>query len=610
MDAKIVNLQTLFQQPISYQIPQFQRPYAWRKDKQWEPLWEDVHTLAERYLNGEMGDKIRPHFMGAIVLFPQTNKTGEVTKSIVVDGQQRLTTLQLLIKAAQQLFQSQDDIARADRLRELTTNPESYCVIPDDETKIRQSSRNDQRAFQAAIIDDSGDNSHQSVAAAYTYFKAEVDHWLNNDPDNRIARANALEDTLTKRLLIAAIDLDAEEKPHIIFETLNARGEPLKQSDLIKNTVMYEADVIDDDQKARKLWGMFEDQWWRKEADETLKRTHIDRFLNHWMVMRKQREVAVDGVAREFRDYIERKNKIGKRVPIEVVAEDIRKTGKIYKDLETIKIAEIETFLKRMKVMKMGVITPLLLWLYISEVSKEQRLRSIKALESCLVRQMLCGINSHGLNKIFIAILNCLRDPSILKTLEKFSMLKELKKLDDDVLQPSDIIVKYLYLSSQWPNDRMLYDHLTTTPMRGAVARKKMVLEAVEIYLRGDKTEPLGDTDKLTVEHIMPEKWQQNWPLPPNIDETEATNDRDASVRSIGNLTLTTAKLNAKLSNNPWIEKRKTLGEHSSLFLNKTLLDDAPDAWDEAAITKRSRDLAQIIMQIWPSADTLYKLHS
>ena len=94
------------------------------------------------------------------------------------------------------------------------------------------------------------------------YFKTEVGKWLNGDPGNKSARAEALEDTLTKRLLIAAIDLDAEEKPHIIFETLNARAERLKESDLIKNTVMYEADVIDD--VARELWGMFDG--WRKDS--------------------------------------------------------------------------------------------------------------------------------------------------------------------------------------------------------------------------------------------------------------------------------------------------------------------------------------------------------
>ncbi len=289
--------------------------------------------------------------------------------------------------------------------------------------------------------------------------------------------------------------------------------------------------------------------------------------------------------------YVEREQErgryqIGERTPIESIAKDLKDAGKIYKALEKIEIPEIETFLKRMKVMKLGVVTPLLLWLYTSKVSEEQRLRSVKALESYLVRRMLCDIPSSGLNKVFMNLLKCLVDPDALKA----------------IADTSDAIVAFL-LATQWPNDRELYEHLITNPMRGATPRKKMVFEAVEMHLRGGDAEPLGDTAKLTVEHIMPQKWQQNWPLLPNTDETEATENRDEAVKSIGNFTLITAKLNAKLSNNPWSEKRRTLNNHSSLFLNKQLLNGAPDVWDEAAIQERSKYLAKIIMEIWPSAD-------
>ena len=95
MEANIVNLQTLFEQQVSYQIPQFQRRYEWKEKRQWQPLWEDVRKAAMRFRNKEGHDKIRPHFMGAIVLQLQQSNTGEVTKRLVVDGQQRLTALHL-----------------------------------------------------------------------------------------------------------------------------------------------------------------------------------------------------------------------------------------------------------------------------------------------------------------------------------------------------------------------------------------------------------------------------------------------------------------------------------------------------------------------------------
>ena len=581
MNAKVVNLQILFQQPISYQIPQFQRPYAWRRDGQWEPLWEDVRNVAERHLKRGMGDKIRPHFMGAIILFPQTNKTGEVTKSIVVDGQQRLTTLQLLIKATQQLFQNQDDVARADRLRELTTNPESYCIVSNDATKIRQSNHNDQTAFHAAIVDDYSDNFHQSIAEAYTYFKAEVNKWLNGDPNNKTARADALEDTLTKYLQIAAIDLDQDEEPHIIFETLNARSEPLKQSDLIKNTIMYEAGVIDDDQKARELWGMFEDQWWEEDTGEKSKSVHIDRFLNYWMVMRKREYVTVERVASEFRNYIQEE-----QPDIKNVTTDIKCTGKIYKNLEEEKIPEIEIFLKRIKIMKLGAVTPLLLRLYTSRgLPREQRLKIVEVLESYLIRRMLCNLPSNSMDIFFISL---------------------LRELHNDKFTPVDkSIIKFLKGqtadSRVWPSDLMLDECLIERRMKGAPNRKKMILEAIEMSLRSDKSEKLLETKKLTVEHIMPKEWVQNWPPP--ADGTDGVEERKEAIETIGNLTLTTNKLNVSLSNGPWHEKQKTLDNHSSLLLNKQLLNGAPDVWDELAIIERSQGLADRIIQIWSSAD-------
>ena len=154
MKAEMVDLQTLFGKPVSYRIPQFQRPYAWKKGEQWVPLWDDVRNLADGWLCRQQNAKLRPHFMGAIVLQRQNNASSEVEKRIVVDGQQRLTTLQLLIRAAQEVFFSLNDSERESRLRRLTSNEESYWAEDNDnETKIRQSNSNDKYAFQGVIRD-------------------------------------------------------------------------------------------------------------------------------------------------------------------------------------------------------------------------------------------------------------------------------------------------------------------------------------------------------------------------------------------------------------------------------------------------------------------------
>ena len=182
MEASIVSIQTLFGDQVSYQIPQFQRPYAWGEGDQWFPLWEDVRNLAERHLDSDGQQRVKPHFMGAIVLQHRQSNTGEVTKRLVVDGQQRLTTLQLLIKATQLVFRQLDDKARFDRLRALTENSESHLGDDPDnnQTKIRQSNRNDQEAFREAIrvtfLDEHG--SYFSITQAFRYFKDKVEWWL------------------------------------------------------------------------------------------------------------------------------------------------------------------------------------------------------------------------------------------------------------------------------------------------------------------------------------------------------------------------------------------------------------------------------------------------
>ena len=590
MDANIVNLQTLFGTEVSYRIPQFQRPYAWKKDEQWKPLWDDVLKVVGNILHNE-DHNIPPHFMGAIVLQQQNSGTGEVAKWIVVDGQQRLTTLQLLIKATQEALQNVDDTERVNRLTELTLNgPSHWGGDPNNETKIGQSNLNDQQAFQESIRGLSDSNRPmRSIGEAHKYFKDEVTLWLNEQPATRSIKAEALEKTLTEKLQLAAIDLDEAEKPHFIFGVLNTRAEPLKQSDHVKNTVMYEANVVDDALKANELWGMFDrDDWWREDTKEgRLSRIHLDRFLNYWVIMQTQKDVTAERVSAEFSTYFESAGQ-----SIDEITAHVRSAGIIYRDMEKAKHPGIETFLQRMKTMEIGVVIPPLLWLYTREVPDEVRKRSVRALESYLVRRMVCGLSSMGLNRLFIELLGKLES--------------------GDAIQADQILIDHL--SGQtvenriWPRDSLVTEHLAERPLRGTSGRQKMVLEAIEMNLRTDKTEDIGNIKTLTVEHIMPQSWDRNWPLSEEIadeDKEEARYRRDQAVKNIGNLTLVTNKLNPSLSNAAWSEKRGTLEKHTSLRLNWTLLNEAPDIWDEETIRQRGKILSAMVTGIWPYADKI-----
>ena len=594
MDAKIVNLQALFGDQVSYQIPQFQRPYAWDQNDQWIPLWEDILNLAERcHLSSGTTDNARPHFLGAIVLQQRESNTGEVTRRLVIDGQQRLTTLQLLIKAAQQAFQHFDDSARVNRLRVLTENLDSHLGEDSyNKTKIRQSNLNDQQAFQEAIrgifLDEQ--RNHQPITRAFKYFERKVTEWLNDGEYDINTKSDALEEALTERALIAAIDLNKEEKPHLIFETLNARGEPLRQSDLIKNTVMYEAGVVDDARAADRLWGMFNDEWWRQATGRArVDRLQLDSFLNHWLVMRTRKLIAPNRVASEFREFL-RNEEHHSIIPadIENVTTNIKDTGLIYKRVLEAKYPEHELFFKCMQIMDIATIMPILLYLKNEDMSGEILAKCFQIIESYLVRRMLSNLTTRSTNNVIVSL---------------------LKKLHEErgTFDPDITIARYLGAATHdatfWPNDRILRDSLGR-PMAGTVARRRMVLEAIEMDLRSDMAEPLGVTDGLTLEHIMPQSWKTHYPPPDGKTSEEISDERNDAVRYIGNLTLTTNKLNSSLSNAPWEEKRKTLHEHSTLFLNKILLNDAPiDRWDETAIYRRTFMLAERILNIWKSAD-------
>ena len=587
MDAYVQNLSELFKFPTSYRIPVFQRPYAWTKEKQWHPLWMDAKRITQRLLASDPKEKIPPHFMGAIVLQLQSAKPNRVVKRIVVDGQQRLTTLQLLIRAAEEVFQTLDDTPRSSRLSELTLNDETYQGGEgDSDTKVRQSNVNDLHSFQDAIrgLND-GSEPLRSIGQAYRYFIEEITTWINEEPAQRDAKSEALEKTLTEYLKIAIVDLDEDEKPHFIFSVLNARSEPLKESDHIKNTVMYLANVVDDAKKAKELWGIFDSNvWWRSNTQEgRYSRIHLDRFLNYWVIMRTRKEVTADNVSVEFNDLVD-----SEQSSIEVVTKDIRDSGQIYQDIEAARIPGIETFLRRVKTMEIGVAMPILMWLCATGIPDDVRRRSVQALESYLVRRMLCGVTSQGLNRLFVELLG--------------------KTKDIDPLTADQVIIDFLagqtVANRIWPKDSLLHDSLVDGQFKGTIRRQIMVLEAIETYLRSDKTEDIHHS-QLTREHIMPESWQRNWPLSEEVNGDEAADARDEAVQQIGNFTLVNGKLNSSLSNAPWHEKKQTLNNHTTLRLNWRLLENDPDVWDECTIAARSKELADIVIAVWPSSDKI-----
>ena len=595
MDTNLRLPHHLFTSPVRYEIPDFQRRYVWKQEDQWEPLWNDVERLAESIMEDGQAE---PHFLGAVVFQQERFPSGSLERRIVVDGQQRLTTLQLVIDAIQEVLEVEGYSHPAKRLSALVENPEEYRDgDPDGAFKVwptavdrdafRLAMRNDQSAAQLGT---------SQIVRAHEFFKRQTRQWLDKfaaEPEQRDRAAKVLEVAVRTKLQLVVIDLDDSDNPHVIFETLNARGTPLLQSDMVKNKILYEVtnstdiDKIVDLSTDKQLWPFDGDDWWAQEVGRGFqRRPRIDLFLNHWLTLRNRSETKSYDEFRLFERYSAERSKAGET--IRDVARDMGNLGRIFQQIENESLQGVVRFLQRRNALNMGVTTPVLLWLLSSNIPPAIVTRCLTALESFLVRRVLCGLSARSYGDLFV---------------------KLIEKLATAPVESADkVVVSHLSgqtaQASLWPDDSELLERFVNAPLYQWLTqgRLRMVLSAIEKQLRTVKAESQEVPKVLQIEHIMPRAWHRNWPLSEEADIDGQATRRDRVIHTMGNLTLVNGHLNPLLSNSAWNDKRKTLGDHSVLFLNKHLINEAPDTWDEQAIETRAEWLHKIAVEIWPHA--------
>ena len=586
MDANILNLKDLFGKQVRYTIPTFQRPYVWSQEGQWEPLWEDVHNVAEDYLEElqrsrnnrvDAEQRTKPHFLGAVVLQQVPTPTNEIGQREVIDGQQRVTTLQLLLDAIRQICEEFNLKQVATRLSKFVMNDKD--LVGDESQQVFKlwPTRSDRDAFRHVMDNGLAVNGLEEsrIVEAHEFFRRQVKQWLEDAVGSEHERIDALETTVTALIQMVVIDLNPQDDPNVIFETLNARGTPLEQSDLIKNFVLSQSPK--DGKGEGDIWEGLDDIWWRNEVTQgRLIRRRLDMLLNYWLAMRTGIEVGPAKVFDVFHRYADEHH-------LDAVMSDIKQDLANYRRFETgSRTPEEEQFYYRIGVMQVGAITPVLLLLLSAE--HEVRIGAFRALESFLVRRMICRQTTKDYNKL---------------TLELASELRENGPNNADKVVAGFLKEQTAY-SRVWPSDGTVTAALESSELYWLLTRGRLrfVLEGIESQLRSPKTEQLDVPKNLTIEHLMPVSWWENWPLPDGVDEAQAKENRTLIVHTIGNLTLINQNLNSALSNAPWENKRVEIKKHSVMNMNSELVDKSH--WDEESIRARSRRMAELIAKCWP----------
>jgi hypothetical protein len=603
METQVRTPNAIFGQPQRFLVPLFQRPYVWNQEQQWEPLWKDIERVALRLLKNPQA-KHEPHFLGAVVLQQVQSRTGELQERMVIDGQQRLTTLQILFDALHTELLRIDAVIPAGRLEYLIENDKRFCKSAEDRYKVWPTNR-DRPAFNEVMAApypvDYGVLKHQTarLVESHRFFSGQARQWLTSEGEEQHhERADAIERSVRELLQLVVIDLSVDENAQEIFETLNARGAQLTAADLIKNFVFQKLQEVgaDVEKEYERHWKDFETAFWETEVSAgRLRYQRSSLFINHWLISRTGEEIVAREVFSRFKTFADYEA----NVPMNELLQQMSRAARVYRrvteaaDNVAGQIDRIGLFAYRIKAMESDVMKSALLALLDDEqppVPSTVVDSTLDIIESWLTRRMLVRATTKAYNQVVAEMVGIIRQssPSLIdQSLRSYLMSQTAE-------------TKY------WPdNEEVLYE-LTKMPIYRKVSRTRlrMVLEAIEDYGRGYR--PGGNEyagmrvprNGFWIEHIMPQSWEASWASP-----TAGTpQDRALRIHTLGNLTLLTAKLNAAVSNGPWTGaagKQIALKKHDLLILNRDLDSFSGDGWTDESITRRTASLIKNIVDIW-----------
>jgi len=625
MDADDHAVEVILSEGRRFMVPLYQRKYQWA-DVRLIPFWEDVKAKAGEIIENE--SKFQ-HYMGALILSPigEGAQIGVTPRVQVVDGQQRLTTFQILLASIR-------EVARKHECADIIAHVQDYLFNPlkskdtDPLTKFKLTPTPSDREVFHDILEKEykavrgkyqrhywgqgvPKNTSLKALRAYEVFKQNVEEFVMVGPvdveaENEEEQANQESETeksvveerleallraLLNRMKLVVITLGEDDDAQVIFETLNSKGEPLLAMDLVRNNIFYRAEKEEGTSAEalyKELWDRFDDAWWRDPAPFARpKRPRIDHFLAHVLAAETGEKISMRELYAEYRAFAVPKG----RPRFGRVEDELRlleRHAPTYMTLEGREEhdATMAWLGRKLSVWQVTTAYPIALQIAGEDVEDAEREKIARLIYSYIVRRALCGLTAKNLNRVFQAIS------------QKFI------KTGPSVAALSEFYAERTGDSTRFPADEEFRQGILSQPayILAPGMRIKDVLWELELATRTSFAEKMEMPSGLQTEHVLPVSWTEEWPFPEGEYVERWSDDplavaRKQALHTLGNLTLITGGLNSSSGNKGFLDKRENFKQHTGLFLNKWFSNH--EEWHEEQIRQRGEVLAEKAQKIW-----------
>lgn len=593
----------LFDGKKRFLIPLYQRQYAWNVNPQLELLWDDIERVAKRIDEDRMS--VVPHFMGAMVIAQIKTFGKQVQAFEIIDGQQRLTTFSIFLASLRDVA-VEGKSKYATELQKYLIN-DGVMEHPEIERYKLWPSLTDRGTF-IAIIDPKADldgivpKQHddgfvKKATLAHEYLKDVIRKHVFLDGSFDEHRFETIFEALKEGLAIVSIELEGGDDPQTIFETLNSRGVDLSPGDLMRNFIFQRAKgmgqvggSLNVDKLYEKHWFPLDRPFWSQTASRGRQtRSRLDWLLTDHLSMNVGNIISIENLYDNYRRWILNERPFASVVPeLEAITSSAFVEERLFEQDKNDALGDFGRFANAFDV---STAMPLVLYLATEANLGGQLKDALSILKSYILRRDTCGLTTKNYNKHFVGLIPKMREA----TIDQVDFLHE--SLSD---RSSDI--------DRWPDDEEWKTAWMSRDQYGTARQPRLnyLFEVIEKALRSERNEDIDIKSALTIEHIMPQKWQGNWVITgyEDVDVDEADPDyrnkmftRNRVVNTFGNLTLLTQKLNSSVSNGPYKVKMPAIRAHSSLALNRDL--NAWNHWDEDTVRQRGEMLFKEAQKIW-----------